>query len=72
MGSFSIAHWLIVLVVVSLIFGTKKLRNIGSDLGAGIKAFKDGLNQEKQHEQEKIAQQQDSNSIQPLKDEQKS
>ena len=43
MGSFSIWHWLIVLVVVVLIFGTKKLGNIGKDLGEGIKGFKQGL-----------------------------
>jgi len=43
MGSFSIWHWLIVLVIVMLIFGTKKLRNIGQDLGGAVKGFKDGL-----------------------------
>ena len=43
MGSFSIWHWLIVLVVVILVFGTKKLRNIGSDLGGAVKGFKDGV-----------------------------
>lgn len=43
MGSFSIWHWLIVLVVVIAIFGTKKLRNVGSDLGAAVKGFKDGI-----------------------------
>jgi len=40
MGSFSIWHWLIVLLVVVLIFGTKKLRNIGQDLGGAVKGFK--------------------------------
>ena len=43
MGSFSIWHWLIVLLVVVLIFGTKKLKNVGSDLGAAVKGFKDGV-----------------------------
>ena len=43
MGSFSIWHWLIVLVIVLLVFGTKKLRNLGSDLGGAVKGFKDGL-----------------------------
>ena len=43
MGSFSIWHWLIVLVVVVLIFGTKKLKNVGSDLGSAVKGFKDGV-----------------------------
>lgn len=43
MGSLSIWHWLIVLVVVVLIFGTKKLKNVGSDLGSAVKGFKDGM-----------------------------
>ena len=43
MGSFSIGHWLIVLVIVMLVFGTKKLRNMGSDLGGAVKGFKDGM-----------------------------
>jgi sec-independent protein translocase protein TatA len=43
MGTFSIWHWLIVLLVVVLIFGTKKLKNIGSDLGGAVKGFKDGV-----------------------------
>jgi sec-independent protein translocase protein TatA len=43
MGGFSIWHWLIVLLVVVLIFGTKKLKNMGSDLGAAVKGFKDGV-----------------------------
>ncbi|HAJ14645.1 MAG: Sec-independent protein translocase subunit TatA [Hydrogenophaga sp.] len=43
MGSFSIWHWLIVLLIVVMVFGTKKLKNIGSDLGGAVKGFKDGL-----------------------------
>jgi sec-independent protein translocase protein TatA len=43
MGTISIWHWLIVLVIVLLVFGTKKLRNLGSDLGGAVKGFKDGL-----------------------------
>jgi sec-independent protein translocase protein TatA len=43
MGSFSIWHWLIVLVIVLLIFGTKKLRNMGTDFGGAVKGFKDGM-----------------------------
>ena len=43
MGSFSVWHWLIVLVIVLLIFGTKKLRNVGQDLGGAVKGFKDGM-----------------------------
>ena len=46
MGSFSIWHWLIVLLVVVLIFGTKKLRNMGTDLGSAVKGFKDGIKSE--------------------------
>ena len=47
MGSFSIWHWLIVLMVVVLIFGTKKLRNLGGDVGGAVKGFKDAMNEEK-------------------------
>jgi sec-independent protein translocase protein TatA len=43
MGSFSIWHWLIVLLIIVLVFGTKKLKNIGSDLGGAVKGFKDGI-----------------------------
>ncbi len=43
MGTFSIWHWLIVLVIVLLVFGTKKLRNVGQDLGGAVKGFKDGM-----------------------------
>lgn len=53
MGSFSIWHWLVVLVIVALIFGTKKLRNIGEDLGGAVKGFKKGVsdaNEEKKPE----------------------
>jgi sec-independent protein translocase protein TatA len=48
MGSISWVHWLIVLVVVILIFGTKKLRNLGSDLGSAVKGFKDGMKSEEE------------------------
>lgn len=47
MGSFSIWHWLIVLLVVVLIFGTKKLRNIGGDVGGAVKNFKEAVNEGK-------------------------
>ena len=43
MGSFSIWHWLIVLLIVVMVFGTKKLKNVGSDLGSAVKGFKDGM-----------------------------
>ncbi len=45
MGSFSIWHWIIVLVIVVLVFGTKKLRNVGKDLGGAVHDFKKGLNE---------------------------
>jgi sec-independent protein translocase protein TatA len=58
MGSFSIWHWLIVLVIVMLVFGTKKLRNIGQDLGGAVKGFKDGMKtpEESKEATEQIAQ----------------
>ena len=43
MGSFSIWHWLIVLLIVVMVFGTKKLHNLGQDLGGAVKGFKDGM-----------------------------
>jgi sec-independent protein translocase protein TatA len=43
MGSFSIWHWLVVLLVIILVFGTSKLKNIGKDLGGAIKGFKEGM-----------------------------
>jgi sec-independent protein translocase protein TatA len=43
LGTWSIWHWLIVLVIVLLVFGTKKLRNIGTDLGGAVRGFKDGM-----------------------------
>ncbi|TXT20345.1 MAG: sec-independent protein translocase protein TatA [Gallionellaceae bacterium] len=52
MGSLSIWHWLIVLLVVLLIFGTKKLRNIGSDLGGAVKGFKEGMKSEEDQPQQ--------------------
>jgi sec-independent protein translocase protein TatA len=59
MGSFSIWHWLIVLLVVVLIFGTKKLRNIGEDLGGAVKGFKEGM----KSDEEKSKPQQDTKTI---------
>jgi sec-independent protein translocase protein TatA len=43
MGSFSIWHWLIVLLIIVMVFGTKKLRNVGKDLGGAVKDFKEGV-----------------------------
>jgi len=53
MGTFSIWHWLIVLVVVILVFGTKKLSSLGSDLGKAVKGFKEGIKTPDQDAQEK-------------------
>lgn len=47
MGAFSIWHWLIVLLVVLLVFGTRKLRNMGGDLGNAVKNFKEAMGEEK-------------------------
>lgn len=73
MGSFSIWHWLIVLLVVVMIFGTKKLKNIGTDLGAAVKGFKDGIKTGTENEaapaapqppaQQVTAQQRDANTV---------
>ncbi len=53
MGSFSIWHWLVVLVIVVLVFGTKKLRNVGKDLGGAVHDFKQGLNEGSEEENAK-------------------
>ena len=46
MGTWGIGHWVILLIIVLVIFGTKKLRNIGTDLGGAVKGFKDGMKTE--------------------------
>ena len=51
MGTMSIWHWLIVLAIVVVVFGTKKLGNIGKDLGAAVKGFKDGIKDGQAEEQ---------------------
>lgn len=48
MGTFSIWHWLVVLVIVLLVFGTKKLRNLGGDLGGAIRNFKSSMKEEEE------------------------
>jgi sec-independent protein translocase protein TatA len=55
MGSFSIWHWLIVLLIVVMVFGTKKLRNMGGDLGGAVKGFKDGMKDGGKTDEEKAA-----------------
>jgi sec-independent protein translocase protein TatA len=63
MGSFSIWHWLVVLAIVVVIFGTKKLRNIGSDLGGAIKNFKDSMKSEDEAKNEEAAKQHEPKKI---------
>ena len=53
MGSFSVWHWVIVLLIVVLVFGTSKLKNLGRDLGSGIKGFKEGLKEGQEDEAKK-------------------
>lgn len=56
MGSFSLWHWIVVLVIVVLVFGTKKLRNVGKDLGGAVHDFKKGLNEGTEEGQDKPSQ----------------
>jgi sec-independent protein translocase protein TatA len=66
-------HWAIVLVVVVLVFGTKKLRNIGSDLGSAIKGFKEGMKEEPSKIGDKAEQEKEGHTIDvEVKDKQKS
>lgn len=58
MGGMSIYHWLIVLVVVVLVFGTGKLRNLGKDLGGAVKGFKEGMKTEEEEAQKQVEDQQ--------------
>ncbi|GAB3458888.1 Sec-independent protein translocase subunit TatA [Massilia terrae] len=58
MGSMSIWHWLVVLVIVMLVFGTKKLGNMGSDLGKAVKGFKDGMRGDEEEAAKQAQQQQ--------------
>ena len=64
MGSMSIWHWIIVLVIVALIFGTKKLRNFGEDLGSAVKSFKKGM-QDSSSETDQNAQQLKADPLAP-------
>jgi sec-independent protein translocase protein TatA len=71
MGGLSIWHWLIILLVVAMVFGTKKLRNIGGDLGGAVKGFKDGMKEdgtpaqlpEGEDASQKVAQPSDSHKV---------
>lgn len=73
MGSFSIWHWLVVLAVVVLLFGTKKLRNVGSDLGAAVRSFRKGLQEGDESEPGKLGKDKDqagdANSAERKRDE---
>jgi sec-independent protein translocase protein TatA len=73
MGFGSVTHWLILLAIVLLIFGTKKLRNIGSDLGGAVKGFKDGMKGEEGDKGDKKPDQLTGQTIDAeIKDKQKS
>ena len=63
MGSFSIWHWLIVLLIVVLVFGTKKLRNLGSDLGGAVKGFREGVKSADEEEISSAPHQTDARTI---------
>lgn len=52
MGGLSIWHWIIVLIIVMLVFGTKKLRNIGEDLGGAVRGFKEGMKSAEEKDRE--------------------
>lgn len=60
MGSLSVGHWLIVLVIVVLVFGTGKLKNFGRDLGGAIKGFKEGMKEEDANAVKQIADKSDA------------
>lgn len=57
MGSFSTMHWVIVLVIVALVFGTKKIASVGTDLGSAIKGFKEGMAETPAQDEKPAAQQ---------------
>lgn len=64
MGSFSVWHWVIVLLIVVLVFGTSKLKNLGRDLGSGIKGFKEGLKEgQGDEEPKKVANEATTNTV---------
>jgi len=54
LGGLSIGHLLVLLLVVVLVFGTKRLRNMGGDLGAAIKGFRKGMEEEKNSNTERL------------------
>jgi len=56
MGSMSIWHWLIVLAIVALVFGTRKLGSIGKDLGSAVHGFKKAMSEGEAAEKEKSPQ----------------
>jgi sec-independent protein translocase protein TatA len=72
MGFGSLWHWLIVLAIVVVVFGTKKLRNIGSDLGGAVKGFKDGMKTDDEKKPEQLAEQAGQRVDGEVKDKQKS
>ncbi|WP_434352596.1 Sec-independent protein translocase subunit TatA [Psychrobacter sp. HD31] len=67
MGGLSITHWLILLVVVALVFGTSKLKNIGKDVGGAVKDFKDAVNDEEQEHANRVIDHQNTTNNDTLK-----
>ena len=65
MGGFSITHWLILLVVVVVVFGTSKLKNAGKDLGGAVKGFKDAVREEESEHQKRRVLDHDSEALSP-------
>ena len=63
MGSLSIWHWLIVLLVIILVFGTSKLKNMGKDLGGAVKGFKEGMKSEEDEAAKQVEHQQGGHTI---------
>ena len=61
MGIFDWKHWLVILIVVVLVFGTKRLKNLGSDLGETIKGFRKAMNSD----EDKPAEAQPQAPVQP-------
>lgn len=69
MGAFSLSHLLILLVVIVLVFGTKKLKNLGSDLGSAIKGFKDAMEDDKKKDEDQQQLTGGDNSVNKVKSE---
>ena len=65
MGGFSLWHWLIVLLIVVLVFGTKRLKNVGKDLGDAVKGFKEGVREDESKPPAQLSEQSSEQSAKP-------